>query len=133
MQDAIEAAAVSLVDGPDLSQEALSALHSVYQQNAVAALDIIDRKAITRLICPRGRTVYQVRGHGDRIYLVFLEQHYCECAAYEYTGKVLINHPCKHILAVRLAKAMGIIPSETLSDLSFAQRLSPQAMFPTNA
>lgn len=43
MQDAIEAAAVSLVDGPDLSQEALSALHSVYQQvaynNIIVVLD----------------------------------------------------------------------------------------------
>ncbi|EGD83062.1 hypothetical protein PTSG_12060 [Salpingoeca rosetta] len=111
----------------ELSSEMLAALHSVFPQNALAALDILDRRAVTEITCPAGRVAHQVAGKGGRVYFTLVDQGFCECAAYEYT--VLRNEVsmCKHVLAVRLARATNLLQHERISDAAFAARMNPSA------
>eukprot|EP00043_Microstomoeca_roanoka_P008855 m.84962 g.84962 ORF g.84962 m.84962 type:complete len:196 (-) comp14411_c1_seq2:173-760(-) len=190
MQRELEEHVLASVTSADLSPEVLSALYGVFHQNIVAALDIIDREAVTEITCPAGRKAYQVAGKGGRFYFLLLEENFCECAAYEYTGnhrgcrnardgflcgsmlflllffsffgllhvgllhvcsmfthstncfvslclfrsstspttKVLRNEVsmCKHVLAARLAVAMGVVKQECITDTAFASRMCPR-------
>eukprot|EP00043_Microstomoeca_roanoka_P008856 m.84975 g.84975 ORF g.84975 m.84975 type:complete len:132 (-) comp14411_c1_seq4:173-568(-) len=126
MQRELEEHVLASVTSADLSPEVLSALYGVFHQNIVAALDIIDREAVTEITCPAGRKAYQVAGKGGRFYFLLLEENFCECAAYEYT--VLRNEVsmCKHVLAARLAVAMGVVKQECITDTAFASRMCPR-------
>lgn len=55
----LEAAVLAQLGGSSIANTLMSSLLAVFPQHLLAALDIIDRRRITRLVVPR-RTVYQV-------------------------------------------------------------------------
>ena len=74
-----------------LTNEVLSALNFVYRQNLPPALDLVDRKCVSRRSCPAGTVLYQVQSTGGGRYLCFAGEAalgFCECAYYNFTGKI---------------------------------------------
>lgn len=58
--DAVGLALLSQVEGPSISNALMTALQSVFRHQLVHALDLVDRKSVTRFHCPAGRrTAFQ--------------------------------------------------------------------------
>lgn len=112
--------------GDSISEDLLSALYFVFKQPLLHALDLIDRHSVTHVTCPAGRELFRVKGaSGRRWYLCLLPPAgYCSCPAHVYT--VLVKEEvtmCKHMLAVRMAQAMGKYNELSVSDEEFAEIL----------
>lgn len=108
-----------------LSDNLLSALHSVFHQHLLHAFDLVDRSSVTRFTCPSGRELYRVRGSSARSYTCFLSSSYCNCPSFVYA--VLVKEDslvCKHTLAVQIARAMNRCRELEVSDVEFAELLS---------
>lgn len=103
--------------GGTLSDGCLTALHSIFQQNLVPALDLVERGGVTKYVCSsvasggRGtvnRELYVVQGSTGNQYVCLTTSRYCSCPSFAYSvlvkGDALL---CKHQLAVRLAVAVG--------------------------
>jgi predicted nucleic acid-binding Zn finger protein len=96
-----------------MSDVCMLALHSIFQQNLVPALELVERGGVTKYSCRVGgggvtRELYRVQGSSGNQYLCFTSSSYCSCPSYAY--HVLVRRDallCKHQLAVRLATAMG--------------------------
>ena len=112
--------------GDSISDDLLSALYFIFKQPLLHALDLIDRHSITQVTCPAGRELFRVKGaSGRRWYLCLLPPAgYCSCPAHVYT--VLVKEEvtmCKHMLAVRIAQALGKHNELSVSDEEFAEIL----------
>ncbi|KAL5016492.1 hypothetical protein ScPMuIL_006081 [Solemya velum] len=100
-----------------LTDDILSALHSVFQGSLIPALDLVDRRSITCLTGPSGRYIFQVIGSSGTPYTCLSTTHYCSCPAYHYSVLLKEEHlMCKHILAIRLSQTMGLIKHLEVSD-----------------
>ena len=100
-------------EGASLSDDCMLALHSIFQQNLVLALDLVDRGGVTRYSSTAAgggvaRLLYVVQGSAGSRYVCLSSSRYCSCPAFVYSvlvrGDALL---CKHQLAVQLAVAMG--------------------------
>lgn len=108
-----------------LSDDLLSALHSVFRQHLIHAFDLVDRNSVTHFTCPSGRELYRVKGSSSRTYTCFSSSSYCDCPSFVYA--VLIKEDslvCKHTLATQLAVAMNRCRELGVSDVEFAELLS---------
>lgn len=101
----------------DLPDELLSALYFVFGTPLQSALDFVDRKSVSFLSSPSGRSLFQVIGNSGLPYTCFAESNYCECPAYRFS---VLNKEefimCKHVLAARLSKAMGLCLQQNITD-----------------
>eukprot|EP00277_Geminigera_cryophila_P007648 CAMPEP_0179415306 /NCGR_PEP_ID=MMETSP0799-20121207/6158_1 /TAXON_ID=46947 /ORGANISM="Geminigera cryophila, Strain CCMP2564" /LENGTH=188 /DNA_ID=CAMNT_0021188029 /DNA_START=13 /DNA_END=579 /DNA_ORIENTATION=- len=93
-------------EGSELSHKALLRLMAIYKQNTLeAALSLVDKGMVQKLVAASGRSLYLVEGSGTQPYVCF--KHYCPCY---YYYKNVINRPealaCKHILAARIGEAL---------------------------
>lgn len=103
-----------------LTDEVLSALHFVFHQPLLDALDLIDRKNITKLTTPSGRVLYQVLGSSNTLYTCLITGDYCTCPSYTFTVLVKMESlMCKHLLAVHLAEALGECKNQIITDEDF--------------
>lgn len=108
-----------------LTDEVLSALHFVFNQSLLHALDLIDQKKVIKLITTSGRVLYQVAGSSNQVYICLLTGDFCTCPSYTFTVLVKMESlMCKHLLAVHLAEALGEFNSKTISDEDFAAYMS---------
>lgn len=111
-------------DTGSLSDDLLSALHFVFRQPLLHALDLLDRGVVTHVTSPSGRELYQVKGSsGD--YTCLPRVGYCSCLSFVYT--VLLREEalmCKHLLAVQLSIAMESSITKHVTDKQFAEILS---------
>lgn len=108
-----------------LSDNLLSALHSIFHQHTLHAFDLVDRGSVTHFTCPSGRELYRVKGSSSRSYTCFSSSSYCNCPSFVYA--VLVKEDslvCKHTLAVQLATAMNRCREVEVSDVEFAELLS---------
>jgi len=107
-----------------LTNDILSVLHSVIPGPLLAALDLIDRQAVTILESPSGRRVYQVIGSSGTPYICLLSTDYCSCPAYKYA--VLTRGDtkyCKHLLSIRLSVAMETCKQQEISNSELTSAL----------
>lgn len=91
-----------------ISDDLMSALHFVFQQSLLPALDLVDQGAVDHYSCPSGRELYRVKGSGGRVYTCLTTSNYCSCPSFVYA--VLVKEDallCKHMLAVQLARAIA--------------------------
>ncbi|XP_074045379.1 zinc finger SWIM domain-containing protein 7 [Macrotis lagotis] len=113
--------------------ELLLALKFIFGPSTVQALDLVDRRSVTRISSPSGRTIYQVLGSSGKVYACFSSCHYCSCPA--FTFSVLRKSDsllCKHLLATYLSLAMGVcqdlsVSNKQLSGLLLAEEDQEQA------
>lgn len=108
-----------------ISDELLSSLHSVFQQPLLGALDLIDQDSVTKLTCPAGRTLYQVRGTSGASYYCFTSSNYCSCPSFIFT--ILKKEDalyCKHVIAALVGEALGRVVDKQISDEEFSKLLS---------
>ncbi|KAF0310189.1 Zinc finger SWIM domain-containing protein 7 [Amphibalanus amphitrite] len=99
------------------SDELLLALQAVAPALLEPALDLIDRSAVSRLVAPAGRAVYRVLGSGGVPYYCPQPLTFCPCPAFQYTVLQRGDQPlCKHLLAAKLAQALGKCADTAVSD-----------------
>ncbi|XP_068748825.1 zinc finger SWIM domain-containing protein 7-like [Montipora capricornis] len=104
-----------------LTDELLSALHFVFHQPLLHALDLVDQKKVTKLTSTSGRVLYQVEGSSNRVYNCLITGEFCTCPSYTYTVLVKTESlMCKHLLAVHLAEALGECTNKAIRDEEFA-------------
>ncbi|EDO33107.1 predicted protein, partial [Nematostella vectensis] len=100
-----------------LTDELMSALYFVFHEPVLHGLDLVDRRSITKLVSPSGRTIYQVIGSAGQMYTCLLSSDYCTCPSYTYTVLVKMDSIlCKHLLAAHLAEALGNIKEKRVLD-----------------
>lgn len=107
-----------------LSDDLLSALHFIFRQPLLHALDLLDRGAVTHVTCPSGRELYLVKGSSGE-HTCLPRVGHCSCLSFVYT--VLLREEammCKHLLAVQLGKAMGSSITKHVTDEQLAELLS---------
>ena len=84
--------------------------HHTFLHHAPSAppTQLVDRKMVVRCVCPGGRTLFQITGSQGQTYLVLSHASFCECEAYRF--RVLKGEAtmCKHVLAARIAVALGL-------------------------
>ncbi|KAL9981974.1 hypothetical protein ACROYT_G010750 [Oculina patagonica] len=103
-----------------LTDEILSALHFVFHQPLLHALDLVDQKNITKLTTPSGRVLYQVVGSSNQLYNCLITGDFCTCPSYTFTVLVKMESlMCKHLLAIHLAEALGECRNRTITDEDF--------------
>ena len=103
----------------------LSSLHSVFQQPLLGALDLIDQDSVTKLTCPAGRTLYQVRGTTGASYYCFTSSNYCSCPSFVFTVvKKEDALYCKHVIAALVGEALGRAVDKQVSNEEFSSVLS---------
>lgn len=103
----------------------MSSLQSVFQQPLLGALDLIDQDSVTKLTCPAGRSLYQVRGTSGANYYCFTSSNYCSCPSFIFT--VLKKEDtlyCKHAVAVLVGEALGRVDNKQISNDEFSKLLS---------
>jgi len=108
-----------------ISDHLMSALHSVFQQPLLGALDLIDQDSVTRISCPAGRSLYLIRGTSGTGYYCFRSSNYCNCPSFIFT--VLKKEDtiyCKHMVAVLVGEALGRVNEKQISDVEFSKLLS---------
>ncbi|XP_044286365.1 zinc finger SWIM domain-containing protein 7 [Varanus komodoensis] len=105
----------------------LLALKFIFGASAVPALDLVDRRAVTRVVSPSGRMVYQVAGSSGKRYTCYASCHFCTCPAFVYSvlrkDETLV---CKHLLAIYLSRAVGACQELTVPDEQLTRLLLPE-------
>ncbi|XP_020862702.1 zinc finger SWIM domain-containing protein 7 [Phascolarctos cinereus] len=120
-------------EASEVPDELLLALKFIFGPSAIQALDLVDRRSVTRVSSPSGRTIYQVLGSSGKVYVCFASCHYCSCPAFAFS--VLRKSDsllCKHLLATYLSLATGLcqdlsVSNEQLSGLLLAEEDQEQA------
>uniref|UniRef100_G3MTE2 SWIM-type domain-containing protein n=2 Tax=Amblyomma TaxID=6942 RepID=G3MTE2_AMBMU len=100
-----------------ISTKTLNELDHFFRGPLQSALRLVDRRRVKRLTCPRGRTVYQVAGEARAFYTCLPSGNFCAC--YSYLHQVLRRQEipmCKHVLASRLAEALGTCDNVCCTD-----------------
>ncbi|XP_049599677.1 zinc finger SWIM domain-containing protein 7 [Syngnathus scovelli] len=108
-----------------IPDDLLTALNCVFGPCAIRALDLVDQRSVTCLSSPSGRKAFQVKGDSGRLYTCFTSCHYCPCHTFAYT--ILRRDEgllCKHLLAVYLSEALGVISTQSVSDEKMTALLS---------
>ena len=101
-----------------LPSELYIGLYSVFGTVLSAALELLDRRAVTVFSArDSGRRVAVVAGFSGLRYNLSLRGQHCPCPAYQYSvmGGRGASH-CKHMLALRLGLAMDRVITETVED-----------------
>ncbi len=88
------------LEGPSLPENLLSALHSVFQQSLLHALDLVDKNHVMCFVCFAGRELFQFQASaGNRVYTCLVSSNYCNCPSFVYS--VILKEDtlmCKHLL-----------------------------------
>uniref|UniRef100_A0A0B7B3P7 SWIM-type domain-containing protein n=1 Tax=Arion vulgaris TaxID=1028688 RepID=A0A0B7B3P7_9EUPU len=102
---------------PILSDDLLSLLNFIFQGPLLSALDLVEKRSVTRVSSPSGRELFQIIGASGTPYTCFHHLKYCSCPAYHFSVLCKEEHiMCKHVLAMKLSEAMGLTKSLQVSD-----------------
>lgn len=101
-----------------LPEETLCALSFMFPGNAIVmALSLVEKRHVTYLRAPSGRGAYQVTGSTGTPYVCLASSGYCGCHSYRFGVLRRGTHAmCKHVMAVRLAEAMGLVEMRDVTD-----------------
>ncbi|KAK3871945.1 hypothetical protein Pcinc_022943 [Petrolisthes cinctipes] len=100
-----------------ISPEVLRSLNLVHSHSLTNALDLIDGNKVTKVVSTSGRWVYQVIGSSGTPYVCFPHSVFCQCPAFKFSVlKKRESVICKHVLAARLATAMGVTEEKFVSN-----------------
>ncbi|XP_065304642.1 zinc finger SWIM domain-containing protein 7-like [Dermacentor albipictus] len=108
-------------DKKTVSTKTLNELDHIFRAPLQPAMRLVDRRRVKRLTCPRGRVVYQVSGETRAFYTCLPSSNFCAC--YSYLHQVLRRQEipmCKHVLASRLAEALGTCEDVRCTDDTMA-------------
>jgi len=115
-------------------------LHFLFDKVFEKAVDIVQNSCVKRVVGETsGRELFQVKakrssssrrnrrstgGEAQQDDYLVLPFHYCSCHAFQYEvinrGEMFL---CKHILAARIAKALGMTMTVIVNDVLLAQVL----------
>ncbi|GAB6028684.1 Zinc finger SWIM domain-containing protein 7 [Chamberlinius hualienensis] len=115
----------SMLKEKKIPEELMKSLWAVFQKPLMEALNIVDRRAITRVSSPDGRTVFQITSNlGGISYTCYPTTNYCSCLAFRFSVLKYDEYPmCKHVLAARLADAMDLCDERICTDEQISQIL----------
>ncbi|XP_071093345.1 zinc finger SWIM domain-containing protein 7-like isoform X2 [Haliotis cracherodii] len=112
-----------------LTDEILSSLQFVFQAPLLPALDLVDKKAVSFMTSPSGRSLYQVIGSSGTPYACYTSSIYCSCPSYRFSVLLKEDHMmCKHLLAILLSKRMDSIQTESVTDQELSSMITHMAL-----
>lgn len=79
------------------------------------ALDLCDHKSVTLYTSPSGRKIYKCIGSSGTPYIIGYAGYVCCCPSYKF-HPITINNYCKHLIAIQLSIAMGIVTENSVSE-----------------
>ncbi|BFZ18630.1 hypothetical protein BsWGS_21669 [Bradybaena similaris] len=92
-----------------LCDDSLSLLHFIYRGPLLNALELVEKRSVTRVISPSGRELFQVIGASGTPYTCFPHLKYCSCPAFHFSVLCKEDHiMCKHALAMKLSEMLGL-------------------------
>ena len=101
----------------EMKDSELLALHFLFGQNSLHALDLIDKGSVKKLVSPSRRELYICRGSTGSRYFCLKYGKFCNCPSYQYSvlvrGDALM---CKHLLAVIISDALKRCEIVNVSD-----------------
>jgi len=111
----------SLRDHLSVTDELMLLLHFIHEANLLAALDIIDRGHITKVVAlPSARYYFEIQGRKNVTYISF--GHYCSCPSFQFKKKEQLM--CKHQLAACLTLALGNCAQRDIKDEEYADQVN---------
>ncbi|KAH8548371.1 hypothetical protein BGW37DRAFT_180929 [Umbelopsis sp. PMI_123] len=109
-------------------------LYALFGASFLSALNLIDRKAVQKIVCPAKRSFITIADistpdpnviHAPKSPIrCFLKRPYCTCES--FSSKVVYKPEitmCEHLLAANLAERLKIIPQVQLTDEEFGEAL----------
>ncbi|MBW0518973.1 hypothetical protein O181_058688 [Austropuccinia psidii MF-1] len=108
--NAILSAQINDIDASGLSDQQISALNVICgSELLLAALELLDLKAVSKLNLPNGQPIYEIAGNMG-IYQVQLGvTHSCNCKPFVESVILKAEQPiCAHLLAARMADRLGL-------------------------
>ncbi|GAB5588823.1 Zinc finger SWIM domain-containing protein 7 [Umbelopsis nana] len=109
-------------------------LYALFGASFISALNLIDREAVKKMICPANRsfiTIAEISSpdkksiHAPKPQIrCFLKRSYCTCET--FSSKVVLSAEmimCEHLLAANIAERLKIIQQVQLTDEEFGEAL----------
>ncbi|XP_053214454.1 zinc finger SWIM domain-containing protein 7-like [Panonychus citri] len=107
-----------------LSDDYLTQLVYLFGDDLINALTLIDDKRIYLVRSDSGRQVFKVLSQDKPIhYICYKNAYYCTCLAFKHKVISSDSIMCKHLIATRIADAMGLIEIENINDQQMADLL----------
>ncbi|CAM9509716.1 unnamed protein product [Scytosiphon promiscuus] len=125
VRDTAAAAAAATAAAQTQILKALEFLFCSDRALVESTIQVLDKSRVVKVVArSTGRSVWLVQGSRGAPYLCLRE--YCSCRSFQELVRRGGEHPilCKHLLAVRLAPALGVSVEEEVDDDKLAARIS---------
>ena len=93
----------------------LMSLQTIFPTQLEGALDLCDHKSVTLYTSPSGRKMYRCIGSSGTPYIIGFPGYVCCCPSYKF-NPITLNNYCKHLIAIQLSIAMGIVVQDCVSE-----------------
>ena len=86
---AVSDALLAQISSAPIPDALLSSLHAIHRSLLPLALDLVDRRAVTIVSCPAGRSLVQVEGNDSNMHTCLLASDFCSCHSFSFKGMCL--------------------------------------------
>ncbi|XP_046447308.1 zinc finger SWIM domain-containing protein 7-like isoform X1 [Daphnia pulex] len=99
----------------EVTEDLLASIHTLFPIHSITALDLIDHRSVSLLTSPSGRKIYSCLGSLGTPYLICYTGFTCTCPSFRHNFNIE-NLWCKHLLALQLSLAMGVVQVKEVSE-----------------
>ncbi|KAL1922305.1 uncharacterized protein VTP21DRAFT_9844 [Calcarisporiella thermophila] len=104
-----------------LTRQHYLSLFLLFRRPSIAALDILDKKQVSKLHSPSGRQIFQVHSQ-KALYFCMLDTRYCTCPGFLASAICQRNVlMCKHILACYIADSLCCAEEKAVGEREMAE------------
>jgi len=117
----LKQASQELLRTQKLTDEQKQVLSKVFDKRLSQALALVESRSVSKYwFKPSGRTVWAVKGRKGE-YQVMPESMFCTCDDYYFRVMDNKKQLCYHLVAQKIAEALGQYNSSVLSDADYAE------------
>ncbi|EFX76275.1 hypothetical protein DAPPUDRAFT_322466 [Daphnia pulex] len=103
----------------EVTEDLLASIHTLFPIHSITALDLIDHRSVSLLTSPSGSL--------GTPYLICYTGFTCTCPSFRHNFNIE-NLWCKHLLALQLSLAMGVVQVKEVSEEIMMTMLNELAM-----
>ena len=119
--EVIQAVCQDIVSSRKLTESQKTKLAERFGDRFKNALELVDKRKVKRFrFKPSGRIVWAVKGRKE-VYQVIPETNFCNCNDYYFRVMDGKRALCYHIIAQRIASALGRFENSDLRDTQYAK------------
>jgi len=119
--EVIQAVCQDIVSSRKLTESQKTKLAERFGDRFKNALELVDKRKVKRFrFKPSGRIVWAVKGRKE-VYQVIPETNFCNCNDYYFRVMDGKRALCYHIIAQRIASALGRFETSDLRDTQYAK------------